>query len=77
MLPWSGRRYTRISLADLGLDVNVNLTPGQVRQIIRSLDPGALAVVQEAVATCDPALTAKARRILGSAILEWLINTPN
>jgi hypothetical protein len=77
MLPWRGKRYTRISLEDLGLDVRVNLTPGQVRQIIQSLDPGALAIVQEAIATGDPDLTRQARRILGSAILEWVISNPN
>lgn len=77
MFPWSGKRYTRISLEDIGLNVNVNLSPDQVRQIIRSLDPGALTVVQEAVATGDPDLTTQARKILGSAILEWLISNPN
>ncbi|MGD2158516.1 MAG: hypothetical protein PVG14_00240 [Anaerolineales bacterium] len=77
MLPWRGKRYTRISLEDLGLDVRVNLTPGQVRQIIQSLDPGALAIVQEVITTGDPNLTRQARRILGSAILEWVIGNPN
>jgi hypothetical protein len=48
-----------------------------VRQIIQSLDPGALAIVQEAIATGDPDLTRQARRILGSAILEWVISNPN
>jgi hypothetical protein len=77
MLPWKGKRYTRISLTDLGLDARVHLTPRQIRQVIRSLDPGQLAVVQKAVATGDPDLTAQARHILGSAILQWLISNPN
>lgn len=77
MFPWSGKRYTRISLEDIGLNVHVNLTPDQIRMIIQSLEPGALAVLQEAVDTGDPDLTTKARRILGAAILEWLISNPN
>jgi hypothetical protein len=77
MLPWRGKRYTQISLEGLGLDARVNLTPGQVRQIVRSLDACARAIVQEAIATGDPDLTTQARRILGSAILEWVISNPN
>jgi hypothetical protein len=77
MFPWHGKRYTRISFEDIGLNVNVNLTPDQVRQIIRSLEPGELAVLQDAVDTGDPDLTTKARHLLGAAILEWLISNPN
>jgi hypothetical protein len=77
MFPWSGKRFTRISLEDIGLNVNVNLNPDEIRLIIQSLEPGALAVVQEAVATGNPDITTQARHILGAAILEWLISNPN
>ena len=77
MFPWNGKRYTHISLDHLGLNVSVNLAPDQVRQIFQNIDPGALTVVLEAASTGDPDITAQARRILGSAILEWLISNPN
>lgn len=77
MFPWNGKRYTRISFEDIGLNVNVNLTPDQVRQIIHSLEPGELAILQEAADTGDPDLTTQARHLLGAAILEWLISNPN
>lgn len=71
--PWSGERSTHISLEDIGININVNLTSDEIRQIFQSLDPPDFLLVQKAVILKEAEIVDQAKHILAAAILEWLM----